>query len=638
MKNLLVLLFLLLYTVTLPAQTAEGKILTGTYPATVIEQTLCAPQAFTPVPAIGDNFWRDSIPETMRQSYIRTGEQYLGKPWESLPVMTFSRFRTDGNRVDYEELSFARRRQFATLVLAELMEDKGRFLPDIINGLWLLCEETWWGIPAHYATKVTLPDDQNVDLFQAETAGMIAWSAYVLKARLDAFSPLVYKRVSEEINRRILTPALDTPYDWKRNTSNWNPWICSNWLSCVLLCETNRDRQLKAVQEIMECLDFYIDSAPDDGGCNEGPSYWTHAAGSLGQCLILLRQATNGKIDISANEKIKALGSFLYKTYIGNGFAVNFADASVHASTEVNIVYPFACYLNGEVMAQYAALVAKEKELFTNPGTVYHNSHNYPSVSHELMMLARMNSFLHATPHEPLLADVWLPHLQVVTSRSVAGSTQGLFFAAKGGDNAENHNHNDVGSFVLYDNGEPLLIDVGVGTYTAQTFGEDRYSIWTMQSAYHNLPLINGVVQKEGATYQATDVRYTKKGKQVEFTLNIAHAYPDEAAVESWQRTFRFTKNKQLTIREAYRLKKNTAPTEIILMTCCRPEVVPGGVALQGPAGRRTITFDFPCFPVIEPISVTDARLLQSWKPGMWRIRVQVKSEALNQEIQYTIR
>ncbi len=633
MQNRLLAAFIaLLLGTTLPAQKtrhdvqpAERKMLTNAYPAAMVEQTLCQPLSFTPVPCIGDSYWHDSIPEVMRLSYITAGEAYLDAKWETLPVMVFSRFRTDGVRVDYENISFARRRQFATLVMAELMEDKGRFLPDIINGIWVLCEETWWGIPAHYGPKVTLPVDQNVDLFQAETAGMMAWATYLLRERLDAFSPFIAQRVQAEIDRRILTPCRVMAYEWKQNTSNWNPWICSNWLSCALLCEPDRDRQLQEVQEIMQCLDFYMDSAPDDGGCNEGPSYWTHAAGSLGQCLLLLRQATDGQIDLSAQEKVKALGSFLYKTYIGNGRAVNFADASVHASTEVNIVYPFACYLNDPVMAQYAALVARQENLFTDPGTVFHNSHNYPSLSHELMMLARLNSFLHTQPHEPLIADAWLPHLQVMASRSVEGSTKGLFFAAKGGNNAENHNHNDVGSYVVYADGEPLLIDVGVGTYTAQTFGKDRYEIWTMQSGFHNLPIINGVDQTSGSKRKASDVQYARKGKQVTFSLDIAEAYPAGAAVESWKRTFRFTKGKELTVREEYQLKEYKAAPEIVLMTCARPEVVSGGIALQTATGQRTITFDSSlCTPLIEPIEITDKRLLESWSPDMWRIRLQL--------------
>ena len=58
--------------------------------------------------------------------------------------------------------------------------------------------------------------------------------------------------------------------------------------------------------------------------------------------------------------------------------------------------------------------------------------------------------------------------------------------AVKAGNNGDSHNHNDVGSFTLYKEGKPFLIDLGVETYSKKTFSKDRYEIWTMQSAYHN--------------------------------------------------------------------------------------------------------------------------------------------------------
>ena len=36
--------------------------------------------------------------------------------------------------------------------------------------------------------------------------------------------------------------------------------------------------------------------------------------------------------------------------------------------------------------------------------------------------------------------------------------------AVKGGSNDDSHNHNDVGSVILYRNEKPLLIDLGVET------------------------------------------------------------------------------------------------------------------------------------------------------------------------------
>ena len=77
-----------------------------------------------------------------------------------------------------------------------------------------------------------------------------------------------------------------------------------------------------------------------------------------------------------------------------------------------------------------------------------------------------------------------------MAARSKDGSAEGLYLAAQGGHNAESHNHNDVGNFIVYADGQPAIIDVGVETYTAKTFSSQRYEIWTMQSAYHNLPSI----------------------------------------------------------------------------------------------------------------------------------------------------
>ena len=45
----------------------------------------------------------------------------------------------------------------------------------------------------------------------------------------------------------------------------------------------------------------------------------------------------------------------------------------------------------------------------------------------------------------------------------------------KGGHNAENHNHNDVGSFVVALGRATPLVDPGSEVYTARTFSPRRY-------------------------------------------------------------------------------------------------------------------------------------------------------------------
>src|SRR5665811_67811 len=95
-----------------------------------------------------------------------------------------------------------------------------------------------------------------------------------------------------------------------------------------------------------------------------------------------------------------------------------------------------------------------------------------------------LNSWQNIKPIEPLLLEYYFTDLDIALARDKEGTTAGFYFSAKGGSNGEGHNHNDVGSFMLYFNGDPVMIDVGVGTYTSKTFSPQRYDIWTMQSNY----------------------------------------------------------------------------------------------------------------------------------------------------------
>ena len=118
---------------------------------------------------------------------------------------------------------------------------------------------------------------------------------------------------------------------------------------------------------------------------------------------------------------------------------------------------------------------------------------------------------------------------------------KGLFFAAKGGFNNESHNHNDIGTFILYKDEQPMFIDAGVGTYNKKTFSNERYDIWTMQSGYHNLPQINGYEQPFGKNYKSKNASFD--AKRNEFKLDIAGAYPKEANIKTWIRSYKINNN-----------------------------------------------------------------------------------------------
>lgn len=567
-----------------------------------------------------------------KASYVSYGEKYLGKNWAVLPLTEFARFKKDGNRVVYEGLCFERRRQLAALVMAEILERKGRFMPDIVNGLELMLEEPWWGIPAHYGKPVPSHDVQTVDLFNAETASLVAWTGKELRKELDAFSPELYKKVEREINHRILKPALGSKYWWKTASMNWNPWICSNWLTCVMLYERDGVRRQQAVTEIEGCMKAFIDAYPEDGGCDEGTGYWDRAAASLFECLDLLQQIS---ADSLANvtmltykpEKVHRMGQYIFNMYIGGGYSVNFADAHDNKSVvQLNVLYPFALYLKDADMRSFAAWIARDKDFFRNPAALYDKSGNFPTLGRELMLQRHLQELVAEKPKEPE-TEVWLDDLQIRTMRQ-----GGRYVAFKGGNNGESHNHNDVGSFIVYADGEPLFIDPGVGEYTSDTFGKNRYSIWTMQSAYHNLPQINGIDQKDGKQYKASVVRQSGRS----MTLDIAPAYPAEAAVKQWLRTITMTK-KEIVIGEQYELAESKAPVRLMFMTTTQPDIsVKGSVRL----GLHSLQYPLASVtPQVENLSAfIDPVIERLWGKELYRIVFTVNDKKPKGELTFRIR
>lgn len=617
---------------------AQNKgILSSMCTPEILAERLIPTDKFVPVPRYGSSYWKDSIPEEMRRSYIAEAEKCLGKPWESINISLFCQFRDNGDREGYQNFIFAKRNRLTALAMGEIMEGKGRFLTDIMNGMFSVCEETWWGVPAHYSTKIPQPEKQTLALFSAETAGMMSWMYYMFKEPIRKFSPLLEERVLNEISRRVLVEAENKKEWWRTAVMNWNPWICSNWMSCVLLAEPDRKKQIKYMRMILASLDAFIDGYPDDGGCDEGAHYWDRAAGSLFDCLNLLGMATGGYVDLSSNAKVRQMGDYLCKMNIGNGYFVNFADAGPRLTPHVDW-FPSALYLKNKELLSMTANSAIEGGYFTNPAAVYTSQYLY-LFFRELMLLNRFGELRAAKGGNVLLFDSWLPRIQVLTARSLHDSVRGLFIAAKGGNNAESHNHNDVGSFIVYADGMPLFIDPGVGTYRKETFNNaTRYKIWCMQSAYHNLPQINGVDQKYGKQFAATGVSADIGRRKVRFSLDIAGAYPAEAGVTSWKRTIDFVRNKSLTVTEAYKLSKKNGPTNLMFMSCIEPHVSDGVVSYK--VGDREYGLFFTPGVLeasVDKVILDDKKFVDMWG-CVYRLRLKVCSNAMSGEVKYVIR
>jgi hypothetical protein len=624
------------------AAAAQDKpgLLAAAFSADALGSVLLAPGAWRPYPKAGDAGGWAKVPASVREAHVRLAEKRLGADWPAPKASIFLDFVRDGNRTRYEAVSFGRRVRLAELVVAEAIEGRGRFVDDILDGVWTICEESFWGVPAHVGAQKRgpgLPDvaEPVVDLFAAETGMLLAWTDYLVGDALDRVSPLVRERIRREVDRRVLTPCLEREdFGWMglrgEKVNNWNPWIASNWLAAALLVDSDPARRARGVHKALRCLDAFLASYPADGGCDEGPGYWDRAGGSLFDSLELLRGASGGKIDVFDRPLIKEIGRYIGRVHIAGPWAVNFADAAAKAGGNASLIFRYGQAIGDEDLAGFGAWLAREQGL--GKGAV---AGSFGVLGRTLPALFGLDAVTGAEPKEPLARDAWFPELQVMAARSFEGSTKGLYLAAKGGHNDESHNHNDVGSFIVYADGEPALIDVGVETYTAKTFSGRRYEIWTMQSAFHNLPTVNGVMQKNGRAFRAEDVGHKAGRTRAVLDLDIAGAYPPEAGIVSWKRRIALERGKRVVVEEDYSLERAGLPIELSFMSWRKPVAAGAGrIDLLHPDGRNgagplKLLFDGRAFePRIETIEIEDERLRASWGDRIYRVVLLSKAPA----------
>jgi len=579
-----------------------------------------------PYPTARDRAPWDSLPPDARTTLIAAGEHQLKSPWEVLTATGALEFARNGNRSRYEGTRDRRRNKLQDLVIAECVEAKGRFVDEIVNGIWLTCEESFWGVPAHLGAqraRVGLPDvtEPIVELFGAETAAELAWTLYLLEPQLRGVSPLVPERIRLETERRILVPALERDFSWMGFTggppNNWDPWICSNWLTAALLLERDEKRRAGAVQKIVRCLDNFLNGYADDGGCDEGPGYWNRAGASLFDCLELLHQASGGALDALHQPLVHQIGLYICRAHIAGEWYTNFSDAAARLNVDGDLIYRFGRRVNDDAMMRhgaYAACLHGEKSL---PGG---------SLSRQLPALFNLAELRRAPRAQALLRDAWMPGIGVMAARARETSVQGLYIAAEAGNNGKSHNHNDVGNFIIYSDGLPAIIDVGVETYTAKTFSPQRYEIWTMQSAFHNCPTIDGVMQSAGREFAASDVHYRQDGQSAEIRMDLAGAYPKEANLESWKRTIRLDRARnQVEISDEYSLNRAANEITLTLMTPCRVTQQTGTLVLEN---RARVDYDPSLTPSVEEIKLDDARLHGVWGERVYRILLRAASPA----------
>lgn len=555
--------------------------------------------------------WLELLGEN-RSYCIAEGEKHLSYQWQVVKATDYLEYMRSGNRNIMENIYNENLNAVTGLFIAEMAEGKGRFMDQLMNGVFQVCEMTSWSISAHIISQragssFPVKDDHVLDLVSTDVGAAFSWIYYFLHQEFDKITPHFSQRLYNEIKDRILIPYMTEnrfwwmAFDADENSgyvNNWNAWCNSNILQCFLLLENDPDKLALAIYRTMTSVDKYLNYNKEDGACEEGPSYWGHSAGKILDYLHILYDATGGKISLFDNHMIKNMGEYISRTYVGDGWIVNFADASARERPDYHLIARYGDKTNSKELLDFSA---------------YLKEHNYATITLGRDAFRIFESFYYDKKidmYRP--AHGHMPYTYYPETQVCYFTNQNLFFAAKGGFNDESHNHNDVGTFNLYVDNHPVFIDIGVETYTKKTFSNERYDIWTMQSNYHNLPRINGSQQKYGKMYKATDV--TMNADKKIFSLNIANAYPEESGIKKWQRTYKLTPI-SLQIKDDYLLDKPSEANLLHFIIWGKADVSRKGVIVISSAHKHMeLVYDKSEFEAIsEIINVEDIRLKKVW-------------------------
>ena len=581
-------------------------------------------------PVISDREAWDSLDDEVKAGLIRTGEETAGSPWPMLLLTDYLDFNRTGNRVRFEDKYFGRRIRLTKLVMAECAENRGRFLDEILNGIYLILEESAWCLPAHNShirdgRMLPLPDacEPIIDLFAAETAALLGLAEYLLRPVLKPENAMLCTYLNAELRRRIIVPYLNEHFWWMGDgvtrMMNWTPWITQNVLIAVstrpetgVLSDEERAQIFRQAAFSADC---FVDSYGEDGCCEEGAQYYGHAGLCLFGCLDLFNRITGGAVKSCFREPvIRNMAAYIVRMYVGNQYYINFADCSAFPGHRSAREFLFGRMTDNPAMSDFAAADYRQQDeqerLLPNEQNLYY--HVLQAFAHREMMQAQSGS------GQTQPEDFWFESTQVLVARDGKYT-----LAAKGGNNAEAHNHNDIGTVTVYKDAQPVLIDLGVETYTRETFSEKRYGIWTMQSQYHSLPTFEAaegpVQQKPGEAYKAADVRCAMSEQEAKVRMELAGAY-DHPGVTSYVREVCLKKGEGVQLHDVY---EGNLPCTLSLMTYEKP------VAEQEP--------EKDCFTIrvgelaqirlrgvssvaVEECPITDARLGIVWKHSCWRI------------------
>jgi hypothetical protein len=500
------------------------------------------------LPPLGDPAWTDVARRpALRPCLDDIRERALAEAKEALPPLPadlYAEFHRNGHRLGFERPYFARRTRLANAAAAFLFahdsSDEQRHLlsQSFLDKLSHILDEESWALPAHVRPP-SGQDPRQIDLFAAETANLMA-------ELLVVFASVIPERVSGRIRARLrqmhedyLDPERE--YVWLTRTNNWNAVCHQGIIGSALLIEEDDAMVARLLARAVAHLPYFLEGFTADGGCSEGPGYWEYGFGWFAVLNEQLEARSGNSMSLLAHHDLMhRIALYGPQMCLSGPRLVTFSDCNPRT-----VIRP--------QLFQYLGQRFREPLLLNQARENYRHFLRHgldlAGLRRDLFFYLRFLLLcpddVEESPSTMEKPDVFFDQLGIIVSRGRAPGGLPVEFAAKGGHNAEHHNHNDCGSYLLHGNGKPVLADLGAPEYDRDFFRpETRYQNFAARTRGHSLPIINGCEQAPGTDFVSRIEKAELDPETCRFAVDLTACYPAEAGLRSLRRQFLFTRSR----------------------------------------------------------------------------------------------
>jgi hypothetical protein len=485
---------------------------------------------------------------------IKDAEKMLKTPMPEMTDDLYLDYSRTGNRDRCQAAIFKRQDRISTLVLAECFENRARFLPAIEEAIASVCGEKTWVFSAHDSSLRNFKGEViEIDLNSSYYSWNLATSAYWLG---DKLSPKTRKLLADNLERRTFMPftrMITTGKPemwWLTSEMNWNSVCLAGVTGAALTSIDSPQRRAFFAASAEKYIEYFLKGFTPDGYCSEGMGYWNYGFGHFVMLTETLKQATGGKVDLLSPERIRPIVLFAHRMEILPGIYPAFADSHVDVKPDPRLM-GFLSRRFDLGWTEYEKPAA-ESNMMTRARLFEAAIFVFPFVSQEPAPDA---SPAKSGPDQALRD--YFSDAGILICRPQPGSNQALGAALKGGHNDENHNHNDVGSFVVALGKSTPILDPGSEIYTARTFGPKRYDSNVLNSFGHSVPRVAGTLQVLGRSAHAKILKAQFSDSTDTYVMDISSAY-NVPGLKKLERTFIFSREGagRLTITDAVEFER----------------------------------------------------------------------------------